>query len=269
MARLSDLRKEFYDSKPFPTDLCLDDILIVGDSFAASRNLGDWPLIFSESLLNRKIQKKETIRGKGITGASWWSARKILLSEVKKRTPKVLVMAHTEMQRIPHDENYALNSGSAFNIEHYSDRTKNIKRETVVPIEVLKAAQEYYTHLFSKDFHFWCQMQWFDEIDNLVKDYNIPYVIHLHSFMPWDNKPLHIFKYGITFDKALWPLSDDYYIMHTAPKKKVGSHEVLDADLWNNNPTTNHFTSENNKKLAELLISSLHTYQNGQKNFQL
>jgi len=249
----------------FPNNISFDDILISGDSFCACRAFpNDWPRLFAEKITKENAGHR-LVRGKGMTGASWWSTRKNIIAEIQSRPVKILICTHTEMQRIPHDEDYGLNSGSAFNIEAYA----NSKRENKMPIEVLQAAQEYYTHLFCKDYHTWAQQKWFEEIDTLVKMHNIPYVLHLHTFMPWDSKPLHIFKNGITFDKALWPNSDDYRIMNDKPKKTIGRHEVIDANLWEQNPTRNHFTEENNIKFAEILVNAVQDYKNGIKELQL
>jgi hypothetical protein len=56
----------------------IDDILIIGDSFAAGRNLHtDWPLALVRQLTNDS--SIASVRGKGFSGASWWSARTCLL----------------------------------------------------------------------------------------------------------------------------------------------------------------------------------------------
>lgn len=269
MATIRNIKNDLRGEKPYPENLSFNDILIVGDSFSACRvDKFDWPVIVAEKLVG-KSRDNTKIRGKGITGASWWSARNYLLEELKKKVPKVLICTHTEMQRIPSDENYALNSASAFNIEHYSDATRERNIENISPIEVLEAAQQYYKYLFSKDFHMWAQEKWFFEIDELIKAYNIPYVIHLHSFEPWDQKEYFVFKNGITYTSALWDLSDDNKLMKSVPYIKIDNLEVPNADMWSKSSTRNHFTAENNIKLANIIIAGFKNYYNGARQLQL
>jgi len=272
MALLKDI-KNLMKGEKSPEELYQtkwDEVLIIGDSFAKQRTSEtDWPKVVAHYVTGVPHTFKESVRGKGFSGASWWSTRKLLIEELKKNVPKVLILTHTEMQRIPSDEDYGLNSASVFNLEAYSTIRDQKLLEDMVPKEVLLAGQQYYTHLFSKDFHIWAQKQWFYEIDHLVKIYNIPFVIHIHTFAPWDCVDVHKFKYGITFDQPIWPLSDDYAMMHTAKWKKVNNLEVPDADLWFINNNRNHFTEKNNVKLGELIIDALNNYSNGIKPLQL
>lgn len=267
MASLKDIKEVLRGEKDPPGTLKHDDILIIGDSFCACRiHDYDWPIVVVNKLTGKSY---DSVRGKGFTGAAWWSARKLLLEQLEKRVPEVLIMTHTEMQRIPSDENYGLNSGSVFNAEFYSNSQKVRPGENVVPHEVLLAGQSYYKYLFCKDFMQWAQTRWFYEIDEIVKAYNVPYVIHFHAFMPWDTKPLHIFKNGVTFNKALWPISDDNKRLSNSKMKIIDNHEVIDADLWQNNNTRNHFTHENNIVLANQILEALNDYSNGARDLQL
>lgn len=244
-----------------------NDVLIIGDSFAQQRSEPtDWPK-FVTATLTQEFNTTKSPRGLGFSGASWWSSRNLLLKEVKKHSPKVLIMTHTEMQRIPSDENYGLNSASVFNIENY---TKPTSTGNICPKEVLLAGQEYYKHLFCKDFHLWAQLKWFEEIDEIVKANHIPFVIHMHSFEVWDQNPTYIFKNGITFDKPLWDISDDNKLLELKSYKKINDLvNTIDADVWTNNSNRNHFTMANNVKLAQQIIDAINNYSNGLKPLQL
>ena len=269
MAKLTEIKNLLRGEREYPNGISFDDVLIVGDSFAACRVQDyDWPVIAAESLVGLKRTNKQ-IRGKGLTGASWWSARSFLLDELKNKVPKILICTHTEMQRIPSEHHYALNSATAFNIEHYSDATKEKNIEIVTPYDVLVAAQQYYKFLFNKEFHMWAQERWFYELDELVKAYNIPYVIHMHSFEPWDQKKFHVFKYGVTFTTALWDISDDCKVLKNTPYKKVKNLEIPDADMWSKIDTRNHFSQENNKKIADHILDALQNYGNKTLEIQL
>lgn len=269
MALIKNIKNELRGEKTFPTNCNFDDILIVGDSFCKGRvHNTDWPVIVAEKLVGTSRGDKQ-IRGRGIVGASWWSTRNCLLTELAKKVPKVLILTHTEMQRIPSDEDYALNSASAFNIEHYDDATKGKNIDGVSPLEVLQAAQQYYKYLFCKDFHVWAQEKWFHEIDEIIKAYNVPYIVHFHSFQPWDRKGFYVFKEGITFTSALWDLSDDCKIMKTVPYIKVDELEIPNGDMWSKLNTRNHFSIENNIKISEIIIDSLKHYHNCSRKIQL
>ena len=224
------------------------DILIIGDSFCRSRkNPVDWPVILTKNLISQE-KEKVTVRGKGFSGASWWSTRKLLLKELEVHTPKILVITHTEAQRIPNDENFSLNSSSVFD-EH------NIEN---IPGDLKTAAQLYYKSLFSIDFHIWAQKQWFLELDDIIQKYKIPYVIHFHSFKPWNNEKPHVFKNGVTFDKILWDNSDDCYILEKY-KDKIDNQETSLLDLQHKYEVTNHFSRDKNNKIA---LASLRAIKN-------
>ena len=247
-----------------------EDILIIGDSFAKQRTAkDDWPQIVLAHLCQNFMLNKVP-RGKGFNGASWWASRKLLLSELEKNAPKVLIMTHTEMQRIPTDENYGLNSASVFNMEEYLEISSEPKNDEVVPKEVLIAGQEFYKHLFCRDFFRWAQKQWFHEIDSLVEKYSIPFVIHLHSFEPWD-APMHIFKYGVTFDKPLWDICDDNKLLKAENIKIISQLiSTIDGNIFNHdNQHRNHFNAENNIKLADQILDAINNYSHGVRNLQL
>lgn len=216
----------------------LEDILIIGDSFVGARTQDtDWPKILTKLLTNNN----GTPRGKGFDGCSWWSVRKRLLLELKKQTPKVLILAHTEPGRLPNDKDLPLNIMSV-------DETQ--MHDNVFLNNTLKeAAVSYYKHLMSKDFHIWAQQQWFYELDTVLEKYNIPYTIHLHCFLPWTSESLYEFQHGITFDTPLWELSDD-------------------IKQWSND-NRNHFSLENNKLIANALYQALKTYSNGKRPLNL
>lgn len=254
-------------------NLIWDDILVLGDSFTKQRFKDyDWPKIVAKRITGLNPEHDFPVRGKGFSGASWWATRKLLINELQKHKPKVLILTHTEMQRIPSDQDYGLNSASVFNTDHYAEGAKHrLKEENLCPLEVLLAGQEYYKHLFSKDFHLWCQQSWFEELDRILDHHQIEKVIHFHTFNPWDKQKLFIFRNGITFDKPLWPISDDHAIMSsTATFTKVSDNlTVPNADMWAKNPTRNHFSSENNIKLADLICRNLENYNNGLRTLDL
>ena len=215
------------------------DILIVGDSFVGSRtDKTDWPQLVACKLSANEYEPARLPRGNGYNGCSWWSVRTNLYQEFEYKVPKVLIVTHTEPQRIPRDYNYKLNSGSVF---------ENIDDSVGVPKEVILAGREYYKHLISFKYHLWAQEKWYEELDELTKD--IKYVIHLHCFDPWTDKKIYEFKNGLTFNTPLWNISDD-------KKEWSTSHR-------------NHFTIKNNIKLADIILNSVNDYKKELTDLQL
>ncbi len=202
-----------------------DDILIVGDSFCAERDqLYHWPVIFANKLTN---ENKINPRGKGYGGASWWSTRKKLIEELNQLSAKIVIICHTEPNRIPNDHDYSLNYS---NVQYQI--LKNNKNK------IFDAAEKYYKHLYSSIFLEWAQNRWFSELDEYLSKISIEKVIHLHCFPTKDRNP-HIFKIGFTMNGFLF----DY----------------CDPTFPDDHP--NHMTLELNEKFANYLISVIENYQ--------
>lgn len=232
-----------------------DDILILGDSFVGHRDLEtDWPQLLACKLAGVPFDSKRIPRGHGFNGSSWWSVRNRLLTELQNRKPEVLILTHTEPQRIPSDDNYNLNPGSVADPDWLVKINTNEQNEIdsnagIAPKEVLLAGQQYYKYLISIDYHLWAQEKWYEELDEIITSSNIKYVIHMHCFEPWKNKELYKFKNATTFDKPLWQVSDDV--------KKWSIHH------------RNHFTIENNAKMMGLINNAIENYSVGFKEFKL
>lgn len=244
----------------------LKDILIVGDSFASCRTLQtDWPKIVTDHLI--KYTEYRQPMGKGFSGASWWSTKRFLNDYLKTHTPKVLILTHTECQRIPSNENYSLNYGSVFNAESYQKLKKQERDDEIPPHEVLIAGQSYYKYLYNQDFHQWAKIQWFKELDELIKD--IPIVIHLHVFYD-EHDFLYTFKNGLTFNKPLWDMSDDCKKLTNKMRTQLtDSIQFVPENTWKDLQTRNHLTEENNKKLASIIIDAIENYSVGPRDIQL
>jgi hypothetical protein len=205
------------------------DILIVGDSFCGDRDThNDWPMIISQRLTGYN----NIPRGYGFGGGSWWSTRKRLLSELEICVPKVLIMCHTEPNRIPNDMDCGINSGIlghgkiALHGEHLDmDRSTQQK--------IVKAAVSYYEQLWCGEYCRWAQQAWHLELDALIASYNIPYVVHLLCF---DSTVNYVFQNGMTIKERLWAW----------------------AGYPEDQSNRNHFTDDQNQKfgnrLADLIL---------------
>jgi hypothetical protein len=210
------------------------DILILGDSFCQYReSSSDWPFIVSQKLSN----SNEITRGSGFPGASWWSVRNRLLKELEISVPKVLILCHTNPDRIPSDFDYKLNWAileSNRVSPNEIDKDKNHK--------IVKATKLYYEELWSSNYSKWAQLAWFKELDELIEVHKIPQVIHLICF---NNSPKYVFQNSITIKENLWTLAG------------------FDNSTYDNLGMSNHFTEDVNKKLGNRLVELLLNYQPG------
>lgn len=201
-----------------------DDILIVGDSWCAEReNLGHWP---NELLFELTDISKGTPRGKGFPGCHWWSVRKRLFQELNSKSAKVVIIIHTDASRIPSDTN------RAFTIAGVMNQLR--KKDDVI----LKAASEYYKHLYSANFHDWAERQWFRELDSFLEKKQVEKIIHLHGFNKHEEQK-YTFKNGVTVEYSL----HRYLTMNTGTVTYP-----------------NHMTYENNQKLALFLHKLITNY---------
>lgn len=217
-----------------------DDILIVGDSFAQDRSHPtDWPMALSKLLTG----SNEVPLGFGKGGTSWWSVRKFIVKALQTQPPKVLIVCHTEAGRLPSDKDIGLNAGTVLGQEYDAKYNFWFSKEEWL------AAQMYYVHLMSKEFHNWSRTHWFYELEHITT--SIPIVIHLHCFEEFESVnndkkiPSFIFKHGITSEEELFPLQ------RSALGVKINEY-VGDLPGFRN-----HFSPENNVKIATALYNAV------------
>jgi hypothetical protein len=174
-----------------------NDVLIIGDSFCADRSMQyHWPQVVTTRITDQQYDGTISPRGQGFPGASWWSARRNLLTELELRIPKVLILCHTEPYRIPHDTDWGLNTRSVAHDIVYVPPGSTDKPSK----EFIKAAMAYYEHIISEDYHKWAYHQWFLEVDRIIDQYpTIEKVIHFFCFKGNN----HTFKNGVTMDAPL------------------------------------------------------------------
>lgn len=184
------------------------DILVVGDSFCADRSKEfHWPVAFSKALSTNKI------RGKGFAGCSWWSTRTELLKELEQSIPDILILVHTESQRLPNDYELGINSRSA---ETKNVSVNNLNYDYIATDGYKNLLEPYYQHLHCIQFFDWAQFAWFEELDNMLLALSIDCVIHLHAFNNIDircntENGRYLFKSGITIEEPLWSFTTEPY----------------------------------------------------------
>lgn len=207
-----------------------NDILIVGDSFCAGRHYAhEWPQLLTCALTGQQYKEKRTPRGRGFSGASWWSARRCIIDELNTRPPvKVLIVCHTDAHRIPNDDNHSLN---AVSVEHrwlHRERGGN----DLMPERMALAGKLYYEQLISWSFNEWAVKRWYLELEELVdKSSTIEKSIHLFCF----DGNFHKFRNGVTVEDTLF--------------KHRSRNEV-----------SNHFDHSDNFRLAKTLQMILDNY---------
>jgi hypothetical protein len=201
-----------------------NDIVILGDSFCEHR-AEDWT--WPGRLMSLLTGEFSIPRGAGFGGAAWWSTRQRLLQEMKD-PPKVLILCHTQQDRIHSDKNLGLNSGVALG---------SLPVKGSDDPEVTKAVKYYYRYLHSYEYHEWAMLAWFKELDSIVKD--IPVVIHLPGFKFTNTE--HKFETGVT----VYPCLND----------------LVDSNA--SESIRNHFTREQNLDLANMLYNIINNYKPG------
>lgn len=178
-----------------------DDILILGDSYAFSRDhQTDWPTALTIKLTGQQFSSDKLPRGAGYPGCSWWSTRNRLLKEISIRPPKVLVICHTEFSRLPSDEDFGLTfSGLS---------TKKIWSPSGMVSDshpIMSAGTMYYKYMYSEQFYLWAMKQWLNDLDSIIIDAGIERVIHLPCFaLPEEICP----KQGITSEEILFEIHE-------------------------------------------------------------
>ena len=216
----------------------LNDILIIGDSFARNRDREtDWPMAVTLRLTGKEYDPTISLRGKGFGGASWWSTRKCLLEELQIKVPKVLIICHTERSRIPNDFNLGLHVG--ISKMPFGKIVQNDNESYVHPA-MQDAVVMYYKHLYSDEYAAWSQSRWYDELDQILIGYNIPHVIHLPIF------DRHNFKSGVTSVEKLVEFAD----------QKTESRFIINNNLGES-PFRNHLLEQQNVNLAASLFDTI------------
>jgi hypothetical protein len=220
-----------------------DDIVIIGDSFAGHRlDDSDWPRLVA----TLQTGVNQTPRGQGFGGASWWSIRKCLLAELEAKVPQALILCHTESSRLPSDFDFGINISSVFDPDQNHSYHPGIK----------SAAAQYYEYLICNDYVDWAQAAWFRELDSILEQYAVPKVIHLHCFSPVMRDPakyhtlyehVHCFRNGLTNSVPLWDLCRDV----------------------DQRTSRNHFSIEQNIKIAHSINTILENYQSMPKYFDM
>ena len=206
------------------------NIYIVGDSFCHWRSdeNSHWPLILANMLgLN--------LKGNGYAGLSWWKTRKdfINFKETKDfENTEYFMFVHTDFSRILSD------------IDFFHELP-----EKEFEKEFEKIREIWIKYMYNEEIEFWMMCNWFREINDLLKEKK---VIHISGF---DNpiKNFHLLN-GLKFKDSLKE--------HSLNELKNSSNEKLIKKGLIDDFRHNHFSIENNLKLALTIHNNIQKFYN-------
>jgi hypothetical protein len=200
------------------------ELFVTGDSFAFDRAFDtDWPLLLAHKL-------RMQLRGQGFKGASWWSQRRCLLAQLQIQAPAVVVMCHTDHNRLPSDLDLGLTPGLLAQDDLYVPDHSRPYYST----HMHEAAVLFYQHLYSRSYQLWAAQAWYQQLDQLLA--HVEKVIHI-----WCFEPVYCFSRGMTAEGTLFDLS---------------SHRDHDSKHY----SRNHFSDADNIAIAECLQHAINNY---------
>lgn len=206
-----------------------NNLLIIGDSFCEDRTCdSDWPVA-----LGRMLDCK--VYGKGWGGCAWWNTKKELDKYKSSRSTTILIVVHTDSNRLPNDFNYAITPRLMQMLNGGVDQDDAIKHPG---IEYRQLALDFYnSDLFSMHFYEWAHRAWIAEIDRCNDFYA---TIHIPAF---DNVNLSGVRNGIVLTPG-----NEFKSLMDISNAEVGNNTWAGRDTRHN-----HFKDVNNIKFAEAL----------------
>jgi len=216
----------------------MKNLIVVGDSFCASRNVNNdnlnhpscWPNLLAQEL-------KLNLLGEGIGGAGWWPTRQSL----RKLTPEQI--NNTECMVFCHsDANRLLNHN--LNQNHLDKHDPNPANEEHLAVKL------YYKYILDMEFANWAQQMWLREISDT---YGHLKLIHLHCF-PWSVEKLTISPTEVSVSPALASVSLNEFELGLFDSKNT-IVEKLRHDTRHN-----HLSEFNNMELARQLAEIIRNY---------
>ena len=219
-----------------------DKIIIVGDSFCASRDkIGDWPVKLTD-LLHCELW------GYGHSGTSWWASKKALLNEpAHNKSTTIRIIVHTEPARLPNEHEYPINTGLLF------APCTDVKLDN--QSKLIETAIEFYkSELYNENFYLWAQQAWIKELDEDTEYY---VTIHIPAF---DVVDLTCVKNGIFIIPGA----------NLRSLRALSDCEIGQSNWVGHDTRSNHLGKKNNINLARALasiISNLQPGATGERNF--
>jgi len=206
----------------------LSSIYIGGDSYCYYREdpAQHWPARLANQL-------GLELQGQGYPGSSWWLTRQHLLAYIRSdkfADTQYFVVCHTDHNRI-------LTSNPIFQL---GDNNSNERARADI------ARKVWYSDIQSDDVTYWCQQQWYQELDQLLVGRR---VVHLPCFAPSPH------SHGLV---STTPLLDLAVVSAGGQLNSWGSSTDVRQRM---NQYANHLSPEYNIKLAHWLAQVLDNYQ--------
>lgn len=188
----------------------MKNLCVIGDSFCAHRDDDyDWPKQLANLLHLNLI-------GHGCSGESWWSVRKKFMEIYQSKefdSTEIFIFCHTDCHRP---------------IGISSEVTS-----TEVPESVKKI---YLNYFFNVDFDHWACLQWFKELNELLKDKKVIHIQNFHSTNEFFNT--------LNGTKFIRPVLLDLSLKKSSIDSFLKDHRH------------NHFSKDENIKLANFLFKT-------------
>lgn len=233
-----------------------------GDSFCENYPScsSEWDTYLKQIADNYGIERKQIVNF-GFGGSSIWDTILIqfgfhnAFSIEDKTFPDVMVFVWTDASRLFHRTIRSLNMSSTFNTEKIASQYND-------SMDIIDAAQKYYTHLadfVKEDFAYNAALRYFDQ-EILSKISHRCKIIHLWSFFKpsmemssYDsNNYYYRWQNGMEIRPALIKLS-------LLGMDKNKTREIMGADK-----RMNHLDGDyKNSLLANTIISAIDNYENG------
>jgi len=197
-----------------------EELLVLGDSFCYHR------LLDSDWPLRLSNLLQVPLSGVGFGGGSWWYVRNYLYKVylAKNKLPEIVVFCHTNPHRIPAKTAIGLNGFSSY------------RRKDKIGV----GAQYYYEYIHNEEYNVWTQEAWFKELD-----------IELYKYE--ESKILHI---------ICFPKSSTNYRFRTGVNVGERKNSFMGRSIpWIPGDTShNHFSTEDNIKIANFLYNIIENY---------
>jgi hypothetical protein len=217
----------------------MKNLIVVGDSFCASRHLNNADLNYSLAWPNLLADElKLNLLGAGFIGAGWWPVRNALkkFDQEQIDNTEAIVFCHSDAYRL-------LNSRTHQNTLRYGSNL-DINDEEQLAVKL------YYKYILEDEFAEWAQQMWLYEISNTYEHLKL---IHLYCF-PWTLKNIKSFPTGISVFPALSSISLNEFDYGLLDRKQTIIQKLA------NDKRDNHLSAFNNKELARQLTEIIRNY---------
>lgn len=242
------------------------NIVFVGDSYCSSwagpsviphRDAQQKDTSHRVSWLDLAAAKLElNLYSFGFAGRSWYYSRQQLFEHMEYdpewiNSVDLMVFCHTNANR------YNTGNGDVGNEMLAADyRPHKEDQQYKYKLDLAEALQRWLTDLIDNPYQDWVQEQWFHEIARTFKNV----------------KQVHFNNYPFTVDKTTAVLPGVVYttpLVHISLGEASGTDSEVVKNFMADDKRVNHFNTQNNTALADVLIATARDYQPGARPIDL